>query len=166
MIRRALIASSLAVSALIGVVPGVAWAPRVTTAPDQVGACSVATVDVTGEGRFLGDFSVTSFDAKGDDLVANVLLTGACTVSGTPVGITNAVGSAVADVSAATCDHLSFGFSGSVAEKDAVVVDLSEMDLTIEQGKATGPLLCRVAKAGDRMGSAELASILNRYLNK
>jgi hypothetical protein len=158
--------AAVAGAVLIGLLPGTAWAPRVTGVPGQTGDCSVTIDGVTSDGSFLGALSISGFEAKGSDLVAHVSLTGSCTVAGEAHGISDAGGTATTTLSNATCDSVELSFVGSVAEKDVVVVDLSDMNITLEKAKGTSGILCRLGRTLDRMSAGDVAGVLNRYLAK
>jgi hypothetical protein len=153
------IVSVLAAGALLIAIPGTAGAPKIFGLPNANGACSLTG---TGDGSYVGgSLTVTSFEAKGETLVARVDLTASCQIGGEQLPSTESIGTADASILDAAADHLVLGLLGTTQGRDLVFQ--IDSDLTIEAEKSASSVVRRVHRA-PTMDAATLAAILNRYL--
>ena len=98
---------------------GAAWAPRVHGLPNYEGPCSVDGLT----GTFTGAVFVRGYEARGDEVVALLSLTGTCVFDGTEIALNDAQSSSSPTIEKSNCSKLTLRLG--TAESGDVTVDLS-----------------------------------------
>jgi hypothetical protein len=143
------------------VFPGTAWAPRVKGLPGYVGPCEMEVEGVPSDGVFVGDIFVLGYEARGEDLLANISVTGSCRVGESAQGLNDAQVVSPVTVEKSNCQKLQLRL-GTVEVRD-ITLDLSgaTMDSTAEKDDRV--LLCAIAKSLKQGNLETSASLLNLY---
>jgi hypothetical protein len=160
--RAALGAISIGLAAAL-LIPGTAWAPRVKGLPGYIGPCTMEVDGSPANGVFLGDIFVQSYEARSNQLLANLSITGSCRVGVDASGIDDATAETPATIEKANCHQLKLRL-GNATVKD-ITLDLSRdtMDSTAE--KSDKILLCAIAKTAKRGSTSQLAALLNLFFD-
>jgi hypothetical protein len=139
--RRKLVPAALGM-ALVLLLPGSAWAPRVHGLPNYEGPCEVGNE----AGTFVGAVFVRGYQADGSSLVAELSVTGTCAVDGTDHSLNDAQASSALSIEKSNCNKLTLRLGEAVS--GGVTVDLSTAAM---RSKAT---------RDDRAGFCELARVI------
>ena len=150
--------------ALVLLFPGTAWALKTYGLPSLLTDCTVTLEDGRElTGRFRGAVFVHSFDAHGDDLVANITLTGACDVGHRTYSLDTQTTSEVT-ITRATCERLALRLSS--ATERGITVDLSPGEMEQSGARRDRGLLCRIARTWPHVSTEHLADWLNTFITR
>ena len=161
---------SLTIVVAVVALPGTAGAPKIFGLPDAMGACT----DNEAAGSYSGgSLSVTAFDFKDDELLAQVELTATCLVDGidpTTAAQTESSGVVSAALLESDRRRALFSLLGSLEarpDQDGKPTMTFGVDasLEIEGEKSANAVVKRLARHPD-MSAEDLATLLNRYLSK
>lgn len=155
------IVSLIAAGGLLLALSGTAGAPKVFGLPDAMGGCSVEGV---GDGSYVGGaLTVTQFDVKEDTLVAALELTASCRVGEDFGPLTDAPGTASAQLLENNDEHLVFALAGTAGAKQTTFVIDGDLEVVAE--KSARSIVKKVNRDPD-MTTEDLAAALNKYLGK